>query len=72
VCSSDLNSHCSDLKKQLGQGYINEMQNYVALNEVTIESFDFYHDYTNGGMKTHFIVDLEKSDVDNASQIRYE
>jgi hypothetical protein len=66
------NSQCSNLKEQLGQGYINEMQNYVALNGATIESFDFYHDYTNGGMKTHFIVDLEKGDVDNASQIRYE
>ncbi len=52
------------LKEALGDGYINEMKNYVTLNNVTIDTFDFYHDYTNGGMKTHFIVDLEKSDID--------
>jgi mannosyltransferase OCH1-like enzyme len=66
------NSGTNDLKNVLGDGYIDEMKNYVTLNNVTIDTFDFYHDYTNGGMKTHFIVDLERSDVDNASQIRYE
>ena len=66
------NANTNDLKKVLGNGYINEMKNYVKLNNVTIDTFDFYHDYTNGGMKTHFIVDLERSDVDNASQLKYE
>jgi hypothetical protein len=65
------NADTNDLKKALGNGYINEMKNYVQLNNVTIDTFDFYHDYTNGGMKTHFIIDLERSDVDNASQLKY-
>jgi hypothetical protein len=65
------NSNTNDLKNVLGSEYIREMKNYVTLNNVTIDTFDFYHDYTNGGMKTHFIVDLERSDVDTASQIRY-
>jgi len=66
------NDDNNDLKKVLGVGYINEMKSYVTLNNVTIDIFDFYHDYTNGGMKTHFIIDLERSDVDNASRINYE
>jgi mannosyltransferase OCH1-like enzyme len=66
------NADSNDLKNVLGNSYIREMKNYVTLNNVTIDTFDFYHDYTNGGMKTHFIVDLERSDGDNASQIRYE
>jgi mannosyltransferase OCH1-like enzyme len=66
------NADNNDLKNVLGDEYIREMKNYVILNNVTIDTFDFYHDYTNGGMKTHFIVDLERSDVDNVSQIRYD
>jgi mannosyltransferase OCH1-like enzyme len=66
------NSNTNDLKKVLGNGYINEMENYVQLNNVTIDTFDFYHDYTNGGMKTHFVVDLERSDVDNSYAINYD
>jgi hypothetical protein len=54
-----------NLQQQLADGYIKEMQTYVQLNGITVDTFDFYHDYTNGGMKTHFIIDMNRSDVDN-------
>lgn len=66
------NANSEDLKKVLGGGYIDEMENYVRLKDVTIDTFDFYHDYTNGGMKTQFVIDLEKSDIDNAIGLKYE
>lgn len=54
-----------NFQQQLAEGYIKEMQQYVQLNGVTVDTFDFYHDYTNGGMKTHFIIDMDRSNVDN-------
>ena len=57
-----------NIQQQLADGYIKEMQQYVQLNGVTVDTFDFYHDYTNGGMKTHFIIDMDKSDVDNQAK----
>jgi hypothetical protein len=57
-----------NIKQELGYNYIKEMQNYVALNDITVDTFDFYHDYTNGGMKTWFVPDIEnvaiESDLD--------
>jgi mannosyltransferase OCH1-like enzyme len=60
------------LDNKKSEEYIDEVKQYAHMENVTIDNFDFYHDYTNGGMKTHFIVDLERSDVDTASQIRYD
>jgi hypothetical protein len=63
------------LPQTLDSGYISEMKKYVQLNGVeSVEDFDFYHDYTNGGMKTHFVPDLDASDIDNqptGSNFRY-
>jgi hypothetical protein len=58
-------SQTKNFQQNLADGYIKEMQQYVELNGVTMDTFDFYQDYTNGGMKTHFIVDMDKSDMDN-------
>jgi mannosyltransferase OCH1-like enzyme len=68
--SVDYIEQCSDKSKTLEQTldeiYISEMQKYVQLNGIkSIEDFDFYHDYTNGRMKTHFVPDLDISDIDN-------
>jgi hypothetical protein len=49
------------LKQVLAQGYIKEMQKYVQMNNATVDTFDFYYDYTNGGMKTHFIPDVDQN-----------
>jgi mannosyltransferase OCH1-like enzyme len=54
------------LQQILDEGYVNEMKKYVKLNNVSsVNDFDFYFDYTNGGMKTHFIPDLDAGDIDN-------
>ena len=53
------------LKNHLGKIYIDEVKQYANICGITVENFDFYKDYTNGGMKTHFVIDLEKSDIDN-------
>lgn len=44
----------TDKMNTLGNIYMQEVQKYVAMNNVTVDSFDFYHDYTNGGMKSTF------------------
>lgn len=50
----------STLRQGLDLIYISEMKRYVNLNGIeTVDDFDFYHDYTNGGMKTYFIPNLE-------------
>jgi len=55
----------STLDEGLDQLYIAEMKRYVSLNNIqSVSDFDFYHDYTNGGMKTHFEPDLE---IDNTN-----
>jgi mannosyltransferase OCH1-like enzyme len=57
----------SSLEKGLDELYIAEMKQYVNLNGIeTVEDFDFYHDYTNGGMKTHFIPDLDRNNIDSS------
>ena len=62
----------SSLEQGLDQLYISEMKKYVNLNGITsVADLDFYHDYTNGGMKTHFVPDLDRGDVDNESVIQY-
>jgi mannosyltransferase OCH1-like enzyme len=54
------------LQKTLDSVYITEMEKYVTLNGIeSVADFDFYYDYTNGGMKTHFVPDLDESDIDN-------
>lgn len=59
------------LQQGLDALYISEMRQYVNLKGIeTVDDFDFYYDYTNGGMKTHFVPDLERSNID--SVISYE
>ena len=62
----------SQINTSLNEGldaiYIAEMKQYVNLNGIkSVNDFDFYHDYTNGGMKTHFVPDLDKSDIDSGN-----
>lgn len=59
-----------NIKQELGHNYIKEMQNYVALNDITVDTFDFFHDYTNGGMKTWFVPNIEN--VMNESVMNYD
>ena len=61
----------TNIKENLEQIYIKEMKNYVELNEIDIANFDFYKDYTNGGMMKDFIIDMEKSDIDNSNAVQY-
>jgi mannosyltransferase OCH1-like enzyme len=62
----------SSLEQGLDQIYIAEMQQYVNLNGIkSVSDFDFYNDYTNGGMKTHFVPDLDRGDIDSESTIQY-
>lgn len=62
----------SSLDKGLDELYIEEMKRYVNLNDInSVSDLDFYKDYTNGGMKTHFIPDLDKGDIDSFSNIHY-
>ena len=58
------------LKHVLAQGYMREMRKYVQLNDITVDTFDFYHDYTNGGMKTRFILNLDQDHVDVTSNLQ--
>lgn len=52
----------SPLAESLDSLYLNEMRQYVNLNNIkSVSEFDFYTDYTNGGMKTHFSPDLTPS-----------
>jgi len=77
--SVDHIEQCTDplktLEQTLDSGYINEVKKYARLNGVnSVDDFDFYHDYTDGGMKTHFVPDLDASDIDNqptASNFHY-
>lgn len=56
------------LKDNLDRLYIQEMKKYAQLHDVeSVDDFDFYRDYTNGGMKTHFAIDLDQGDIDNAA-----
>jgi hypothetical protein len=63
----------SSLDKGLDELYIAEMKRYVNLNGIeTVEDLDFYNDYTNGGMKTHFTPDLAEKDIDtNMENVHY-
>lgn len=68
--SVDYLDQISDKTKSLQDNlynlYISEMKKYAQLGNIhSIDDFDFYHDYTNGGMKTHFSIDLNRSDIDN-------
>jgi mannosyltransferase OCH1-like enzyme len=56
-----------DVRSTLSESYIKEMQKYVDLTGVSIDTFDFYKDYTNGGMKTWFVpqIETEESDILN-------
>ncbi len=50
----------SSLDKGLDALYISEMKQFVNLNGIeSVNDFDFYYDYTNGGMKTHFIPEID-------------
>lgn len=61
-----------NINSSLEHHYITEMKRYADLNGVNLVSdLDFYRDYTNGGMKTHFVPDLSKNDVDNETTIQY-
>ena len=58
----------TSLAKGLDEIYIAEMKQYVNLNGIqSVEQFDFYHDYTNGGMKTHFTPNIGQSETNNIS-----
>lgn len=62
----------SSLTQGLDELYIREMNQYVNLSGInSVDEFDFYHDYTNGGMKTQFTPDLEQGDIDSESKISY-
>jgi hypothetical protein len=54
-----------DLSEKMQNNYIDEIKKYVWIENLTFDNFDFYHDYTNGGMKTHFIPELDTGDIDN-------
>jgi mannosyltransferase OCH1-like enzyme len=55
--------------------YVSEMKKYAQLHNVNnVDDYDFYYDYTNGGMKTYFNVDLDRNDIDThkAKNFNYE
>jgi mannosyltransferase OCH1-like enzyme len=58
------------VKSTLAEGYMREMRKYVDLTNITVESFDFYKDYTNGGMKKYFVPNLSEECV-NEIYIQY-
>lgn len=53
-----------DAHTTLSDLYIKEMQKYVNLTDVSVNTFDFYKDYTNGGMKTWFVPQIEFNESD--------
>lgn len=62
----------SSLEQGLDELYISEMKRYVNLNDIdSVADIDFYYDYTNGGMKTHFVPDLDRNNTDSESDIQY-
>ena len=62
----------NSLEQGLDELYIDEMRRYVNLNDIaSVADLDFYYDYTNGGMMTHFIPDLDRNNTDSESNIQY-
>lgn len=51
----------SNRKDFLSRNYIREMREFVDLTETSVASFDFYHDYTNGGMIKHYKIEDEST-----------
>jgi hypothetical protein len=52
-----LNSICFD-------SYLQECKKYCDMKDVTINNFDFYHDYTNGGYLRSVQLDIHQNMVD--------
>lgn len=59
-------------KKFLEKQFLTECKKYSNLNIDSLKNFNFYYDYTNGGMKTFFNLDFLRSDVDNPENFNYE
>jgi mannosyltransferase OCH1-like enzyme len=61
------------LRKILDKSYIASKKYYADITKVnSVIDFDFYHDYTNGGMKTYFNPDFESNDIDSKKELNYE
>ena len=54
------------LQDKLSQVYMKEVSRYANLQNVSIENFNFFKDYTNGGFKKINIVDMDASDTENS------
>jgi len=55
----------SNLKKYLSSIYIKEVSQFAKLNNVTVETFDFYKDYTNGCFMKDNVIDYNISNKSN-------
>jgi mannosyltransferase OCH1-like enzyme len=56
------------LPQTLENAYLTEMKRYANMGGVnSLKDFDFYTDYTQGGMKKEFTIDLDRSDIDDPS-----
>lgn len=62
----------NSVKDILGNSYIKKIQKYAAHNLPSVQDFNFYYDYTNGGMKTFFSPDIFKGDIDNQENFKYD
>lgn len=47
------------------QGYIKEISKFVNVDFKTLDDFDFYKDYTNGGYLKNIKLDYDKNNIDN-------
>ena len=56
---SFLDKQNENLQNVLGDIYIEETSKYADLNINNIDEFDFYKDYTHGGMKTEYKINYE-------------
>jgi hypothetical protein len=54
-----------DLQQILANGWLREANQYCDLGDITVNDFDFYHDYTNGGYLRSVQLDINKNMVDD-------
>lgn len=55
----------SSFKDDASNLFLKEMSKFVNHNLRSLDDFDFYTDYTNGGFLTEINLDYDKNDIDN-------